>query len=99
MNLHEYQSKELFELYNLPVSKRGLITKLSDIDEALEKIVNFESLNKLPKYKEPSKKVNNNFEKESVYINPIDYYFSNSISRASKVMSECRDIKLKYQNI
>ena len=38
MNLHEYQSKELFELYNLPVSKRGLITKLSDIDEALEKI-------------------------------------------------------------
>ena len=38
MNLHEYQSKELFELYNLPVSKRGLITKLSDINEALEKI-------------------------------------------------------------
>ena len=38
MNLHEYQSKELFELYNLPVSKRGLITKLSDIDEAIEKI-------------------------------------------------------------
>ena len=36
MNLHEYQSKELFELYNLPVSKRGLITKLSDIDEAIE---------------------------------------------------------------
>ena len=38
MNLHEYQSKELFELYNLPVSKRGLITKLSDIDKAIEKI-------------------------------------------------------------
>ena len=38
MNLHEYQSKELLELYNLPVSKRGLITKLSDIDQAIEKI-------------------------------------------------------------
>ena len=38
MNLHEYQSKELFELYNLPVSKRGLITKLSDIDEAIANI-------------------------------------------------------------
>ena len=38
MNLHEYQSKELLELYNLPVSKRGLIKKLSDIDEAIEKI-------------------------------------------------------------
>ena len=80
-----YKNKNLFNSFN------------TLRDEVLEKIVNFESLNKLPKYKEPSKKVNNNFEKESVYINPIDYYFSNSISRASKVMSECRDIKLKYQ--
>ena len=30
--------KRTFELYNLPVSKRGLIKKLSDIDEAIEKI-------------------------------------------------------------
>ncbi len=80
-----YKNKNLFNSFN------------TLRDEVLEKILNFESLNKLPKYKEPSKKVNNNFEKESVYINPIDYYFSNSISRASKIMSECRDIKLKYQ--
>ena len=80
-----YKNKNLFNSFN------------TLRNEVLEKIVNFDSLNKLPKYKEPSKKVNNNFEKESVYINPIDYYFSNSISRASKVMSECRDIKLKYQ--
>ena len=80
-----YKNKNLFDSFN------------TLRDEALEKIVNFESLNKLPKYKEPSKKVNNNFKNEKVYINPIDYYFSNSISRASKVMSECRDIKLKYQ--
>ncbi len=80
-----YKNKNLFNSFN------------TLRNEVLKKIVNFESLNKLPKYKEPSKKVNNNFEKESVYINPIDYYFSNSISRASKVMSECRDIKLKYQ--
>ena len=38
MNLHEYQSKELFELYNLPVSKRGLITRISDIEKAIESI-------------------------------------------------------------
>ena len=80
-----YKNKNLFDSFN------------TLRDEVLEKIVNFESLNKLPKYKEPSKKINNNFENEKVYINPIDYYFSNSISRASKVMSECRDIKLKYQ--
>ena len=80
-----YKNKNLFDSFN------------TLRDEALKKILNFESLNKLPKYKEPSKKINNNFENEKVYINPIDYYFSNSISRASKVMSECRDIKLKYQ--
>ena len=80
-----YKNKNLFASFN------------TLRDEALEKIVNFDSLNKLPKYKEPSKRVNNNFKNEDVYINPIDYYFSNNISRASKVMSECRDIKFKYQ--
>ena len=38
MNLHEFQAKELFESYDLPVSKRGLIQKLSDIDSALTSI-------------------------------------------------------------
>ena len=38
MNLHEFQAKELFESYNLPVSKRGLIKKLSDIDSAITSI-------------------------------------------------------------
>ena len=61
----------------------------------LKNLVNFEALNKLPKYKEPSKKINNSFKNEKISINQIDYYYSNSISRASKVMRECRDIKLK----
>ena len=38
MNLHEFQAKELFESYNLPVSKRGLIRKLSDVDNAIASI-------------------------------------------------------------
>ena len=65
-------------------------------EEVFKKLVNFNSINQLPKYKEPSKKVKNNFKIEKMFINPMDYYFSNSISRASKVMSECRDIKLKH---
>ena len=64
-------------------------------EEALKKIINFESINTLPNYKEPSKKIINSFKSEKILINPIDYYFSNSVSRASKVMSECRAIKLK----
>ncbi len=63
--------------------------------EVLKNLINFEGINKLPKYKEPSKKIDNYFKNEKIFINPIDYYFSNSISRASKVMSECRNIKIK----
>ena len=31
-----------------------------------------------------------------ILINPIDYYFTNSIARSSKVMSECRQISKKF---
>ena len=65
-------------------------------DEVIKKLVNFTSINELPKHKDPSKKINISFKSEKIFVNPIDYYFSNSISRSSKVMSECRDIKLKH---
>ncbi len=78
-----YQNKNLFDSFN------------TLRDEVLEKIVNFNSINKLPHYKEPSKKIDHNFKNEKIFINIIDYYFSNCISRSSKIMSECRDIKLK----
>ena len=65
----------------------------------MKKIVNFNSINKLPHYKEPSKKIDHNFKNEKIFINIIDYYFSNCISRSSKIMSECRDIKLKQLKI
>ena len=38
MNLHEYQAKELFEEYDLPVSRRGIISEKDQIQEALESI-------------------------------------------------------------
>jgi NADH-quinone oxidoreductase subunit G len=79
-----YKNKNLFDSFN------------SLRDEVLQKIINFESINKLPSYKEPTKKISNSFKSEKILINLIDYYFSNSISRSSKVMSECRDIKLKH---
>ena len=79
-----YKNKNLFENFN------------TLREEVLKKIINFNSINKLPIYKGPSNKINCKFKNEKIFINPIDYYFSNSISRASKVMSECRDIKLKH---
>ena len=38
MNLHEFQAKEFFELYDLPVSKRSIITKKEDIEERFVQI-------------------------------------------------------------
>ena len=35
------------------------------------------------------------FESEKIIIDPIDYYFSNVIARASKTMFECRREKIK----
>ena len=34
-----------------------------------------------------------NFYSEHVNLKELDYFYSNSISRASKTMSECRQIK------
>jgi len=36
------------------------------------------------------------FIEENISVKPIDYYYTNSIARASKVMSECRQISKKF---
>tara|TARA_B100001123_G_scaffold332701_1_gene375397 strand:- start:593 stop:2632 length:2040 start_codon:yes stop_codon:yes gene_type:complete len=36
------------------------------------------------------------FIEENISIKPIDYYYTNSIARSSKVMSECRQISKKF---
>jgi len=44
-----------------------------------------------------TKKINKvDFVDENISIKPIDYYYTNSIARASKVMSECRQISKKF---
>ena len=62
--------------------------------EVLNLIPNFTKINELPKYKlNGSKKFSSSFFSEDINIKELDYYFTNSISRASKTMSECRQIK------
>ncbi len=49
-------------------------------------------------------KINNNAHKkkkidfvdENISVKPIDYYYTNSIARSSKVMSDCRQISKKF---
>ena len=53
---------------------------------------------KLPNF-EKAQEVNTSSEfiSESVNIKNLDYFYTNSISRASKTMSECRQIKQKLR--
>ena len=61
--------------------------------EVKEKILNFTEINELPaKYLTKTNDINCEFISEKIVIKPLDYYYSNSISRASKTMSECRQI-------
>ena len=72
--------------------------KFSNFDslrkEALSLIPNFTEINELPSLND-SKVINTtaNFFSEMIKIRELDYFFTNSISRASKTMSECRQIK------
>ena len=36
------------------------------------------------------------FIENKISVKPIDYYYTNSIARSSKVMSECRQISKKF---
>ena len=62
-------------------------------NEVKEKILNFTEINELPKKNIVNKKnITSDFISEKISIKPLDYYYSNSISRASKTMSECRQL-------
>ena len=62
--------------------------------ETLSLIPNFTAINELPSF-DDSKVTNTSpyFLSEIIKIRELDYFFTNSISRASKTMSECRQIK------
>ena len=62
--------------------------------ETLSLIPNFTEINELPSF-DDSKVTNTSpyFLSEIIKIRELDYFFTNSISRASKTMSECRQIK------
>ena len=66
--------------------------------EVLETVPNFSKINDLPKKSEI--KLNNieaSFFSEKIFVRELDYYYTNSISRSSKTMSECRQIRQKIK--
>jgi hypothetical protein len=58
--------------------------------ESIKKLVQFKINNNVNKINKVD------FVEENILIKPIDYYFTNSIARSSKIMSECRQISKKF---
>ena len=91
------EALEDWKIFNLIMKKLGKTKDLSKFDllrkEILNFIPNFSKLNELPVYKDSlSKNLETNFISEDILIKELDYFYTNSISRASKTMSECRQI-------
>ena len=90
---------EDWKIFNLILKALGKNESLSNFEslrkEVLNLIPNFTKLNELPSFKECeiNNLSNNYISEEVINLKELDYYFTNAISRASKTMSECRQIK------
>jgi len=94
------EALEDWKIFNLIIKKLGKNENLSNFNllrkEVLSVIPNFSKLNELPIYKDNLIKIKqSNFISEDILIKTLDYFYTNSISRASKTMSECRQINKK----
>tara|TARA_B100001093_G_scaffold418881_1_gene410252 strand:+ start:320 stop:2380 length:2061 start_codon:yes stop_codon:yes gene_type:complete len=93
-------SLEDWKIFNLILKKLEKNYNLNNFEtlrkEAINSVKNFSQINNLPKKLiNINNKNNGEFYSEKILINKLDYYYTNSISRASKTMSECRQIREK----
>ena len=91
-------SIEDWKVFNMILNKlnhKNLFNNLEKIREELFTLIpNFSNIDSLPKKIVTNfSKVDSKFINEKITINKIDYYYTNAISRSSKTMSQCRDIK------
>ena len=96
------ESLEDWKIFNRILKKLGAKENLTSYDqlrkEVLKTVPNFSQINELPKLlKNQNSKIQTNFVSEDILIRELDYYYTNSISRASKTMSECRQIHQKIK--
>ena len=96
------EALEDWKIFNKIIKRIGRQEESSSFDqlrkEVLSNIPNFSKINELPKHIETkNSNIEASFISEEVLIREIDYYYSNSISRSSKTMSECRQIRQKIK--
>ena len=85
---------KIFNLINNSLNKSNLFNDFLSIRKlALKEIPNFSEIGLLPKKNKISNQESSVVIKgEKIAIKVIDYYYSNSIARASKTMSDCRNV-------
>ena len=88
---------KIFEMIMLKNEQKKQFRNFNDLrDQAMQNLKNTSNIGELPNFTEFRKdNTNSKFLDEPVKIRDIDYYFSNSISRSSKTMSQCRDVRVK----
>ena len=88
---------KIFEMIILKNEQKKQFKNFNDLrDQAMQNLKNTSNIGELPNFTEFKKdNTNSTFLDEHVKIRDIDYYFSNSISRSSKTMSQCRDVRVK----
>ncbi len=96
------ESLEDWKVFNRIIKKIGNQNETFNFDqlrkEVLNIIPNFSNINELPRPSEiKNMNTETNFTREEVFIRELDYYYTNSISRSSKTMSECRQIRQKIK--
>ena len=96
------EAKEDWKIFNMileRLEKKDQSFKFDNLrEESLSYIENFNKINELPEFKtSQNKKKLADFVSEEIIIKHLDYYYSNSISRSSKTMSECRQIRQKIK--
>ena len=94
------EALEDWKIFNLILKKLNRNDNLIKFDllrkEVLNLIPNFTKMNELPSFNNVETIISSSeFISEEIKIKELDYYYTNSISRSSKTMSECRQIKQK----
>jgi len=87
---------KIFNLLNKSLNNSNLFDDFLTIKKlALKEIPYFSDIDLLPlKNKVSDGQTLSLRENEKIEVKPIDYYYSNAIARASKTMSDCRNINI-----
>jgi len=84
------EAKEDWEIVNEVSKKLKGKSLYTNKQELIDNLLNY--LNQ--KTKKTNEIEKNDFTNEEIFVDKIDYYFTNVIARSSKTMAECRNLKI-----